>query len=367
MQRFVQKKPKLFDANNCFLCEKKTPEKLVCNPSPNSFDLLSDALNKLLPYQSQGTLKVPHIVGENCSQQLLREVDARWHLSCYKKYTLKKTLNSDEKRFTESMFDNAATCNNTEGGSKTEEFSASSTRHFTRSNSTIYTKDVCFFCDVEGDNKNPLHHVSCDSTGSSLQRAVELSSNDLWRVRLSESISPGDAHAIDVLYHKECWRKNVFHVLRKTQQPNNAKDNVNKRSTAAVASDVEFLRMVEDFLSEGNVTSMSDLHTTYLNVCSSNGLDAESCEVRSRRNLKQFLCNEVPDIVFTPAKQKNSSERVSFSVTRDAAMWKLEEETDEHQLKTLMKVALAIRKICDLSKKMEIQWKSGVCSRTCTE
>ena len=111
--------------------------------------------------------------------------------------------------------------------------------------------------------------------------------------------------------------------------------------------------MVEDFLSEGNVTCMFDLHTTYLNVCSSNGLDAESGEVRSRRNLKQFLCDEVPDIVFTPAKQKNSSERVSFSVTRDAAMWKLEEETDEHQLRTLMKAALVIRKICDSSKK----WK----------
>ena len=237
------KKPKLFDAYNCFLCEKKTPEKLVLNPSPKSFDTLSDALNKLLSYQSQGTLKVPLIVGEKCSQQLLQEVGARWHLSCYKKYTLKKTLNIEEKRFTESMFDNAATCDNTEGCSKTEEFTTSSIRHFTRSSSTIYIKDVCFFCDVEGSDKNPLHHVSYDSAGSSLQRAVELSANDLWRVRLSESISPGDAHAIDVLYHKDCWTTNVCNVLRKTRQPN----NVNKRSAAAIASDIEFCEWLKTF------------------------------------------------------------------------------------------------------------------------
>jgi len=32
--------------------------------------------------------------------------------------------------------------------------------------------------------------------------------------RLSNAISPSDAHAIDVRYHKLCWTQHVFHVLR---------------------------------------------------------------------------------------------------------------------------------------------------------
>jgi len=32
--------------------------------------------------------------------------------------------------------------------------------------------------------------------------------------RLSNAISPNDAHAIDLKYHKLCWTEHVFHVLR---------------------------------------------------------------------------------------------------------------------------------------------------------
>ena len=45
---------------------------------------------------------------------------------------------------------------------------------------------------------------------------MELSNNAVYRVRLSETITPGDAHAMDVLYHKTCWSRNVRNVLQKT-------------------------------------------------------------------------------------------------------------------------------------------------------
>ena len=336
------KKPRTVDSNDCFLCQTSTSENFVLKPTSQSYDILSQALNKLLLCESAGALKVPHVVGTHCSEQLLRELDARWHLSCYKRFTLRKTLENEEKRF-------AAKKQLPPSADEYEQqFASSSKEYFTRSSAPVYTKSRCFFCDGEGKDDNPLHHVSCDSSGSCLQRAVELSGNDSWRVRLAESISPGDAHAIDVLYHKACWTINVRNVLRRVE----AQDIVNSNA-ATIASDIEFIRLVEDFLSEGNVSCMSDLYTTYLNICCSNGLDPDSNIVRSRKNLKQFLYNEIPDIVFTPAKQRNSSARVSLSVTRDAAMWKLEEESDEHQLKMLMQAALVIHKICQSSKK----WK----------
>ena len=199
--------------------------------------LLSQALNTLLHCESTGTLVVPSVIGVNCTEQLLKELDVRWHLSCYKRYTLKKTLESEQKRFEEQ----------TQSPMPEDQPSSSSKDYFTRSNSTIYRKSSCFFCDGAGTKRNPLHHVSCDSSGSSLQTAVELSGSDLWRVRLAESISPGDAHTIDVLYHKACWTTNVRNVLRKTKDP----DKASQTNDAAIASDLEFIRLVEDFLSEG--------------------------------------------------------------------------------------------------------------------
>ena len=93
---------------------------------------------------------------------------------------------------------------------------SSQNSRFTRSSAQKYSKENCIFCDAAGSWRKPLHHVSFDAAGSALIRAVEISENDVLRVRLSECITPGDAHAIDVLYHKRCWTLNVVNVLRKT-------------------------------------------------------------------------------------------------------------------------------------------------------
>ena len=43
--------------------------------------------------------------------------------------------------------------------------------------------------------------------------------------RLSNAISPNDAHAIDLKYHMLCWTEHVFHVLR-DHASDNAKSTV---------------------------------------------------------------------------------------------------------------------------------------------
>ena len=51
-------------------------------------------------------------------------------------------------------------------------------------------------------------------------------------------------------------------------------------------------------------------------------------------------------IVFTSAKQRNSSERVSMAPTRDADLWLLWEDSDEYKLAILSQAATVIRKMC---------------------
>jgi len=61
--------------------------------------------------------------------------------------------------------------------------------------------------------------------------------------RLSNAISPNDANAIDLKYHKLCWTEHVFRVLR-----DHASDNA--KSTAAdlpmqMSCFIELINLVE--------------------------------------------------------------------------------------------------------------------------
>ena len=49
-----------------------------------------------------------------------------------------------------------------------------------------------------------------------------------------------------------------------------------------LGSDVKLIGLLEEFLENGNVTCMSGLHITYMNVCSSNGVDTSVCKVNER-------------------------------------------------------------------------------------
>ena len=96
-------------------------------------------------------------------------------------------------------------------------------------------------------------------------------------------------------------------MLRKNHKSTSGSVSANSSCTA---SELEFIHVIKDFLREGNVSCMSDGHTTYLNICSSNGVNVDEIKTHSRKELKNVMQMEIPGVVFTPAKQKNASERI---------------------------------------------------------
>jgi len=48
-----------------------------------------------------------------------------------------------------------------------------------------FDKTVCFFCEGKGNSKQPLHDVSTFSAGESLNEAINLSENNVLRVKRS--------------------------------------------------------------------------------------------------------------------------------------------------------------------------------------
>ena len=75
----------------------------------------------------------------------------------------------------------------------------------------------------------------------------------------------------------------------------------------------------------------------------SNGIDT-SMKIRSRRQLKLFIEDEIPDVEFSHPKHKNESNLVCLKHTKDAAVVKLEEDFYEEQFRTLLPAAQLIRK-----------------------
>ena len=69
-----------------------------------------------------------------------------------------------------------------------------------------------FVC--QENNSEQLYQVRTVNAGESLKEAVEQSDNDMLKTILSICIAPGNAHAIDVRYHKTCWTKYVLHGQR---------------------------------------------------------------------------------------------------------------------------------------------------------
>ena len=195
-------------------------------------------------------------------------------------------------------------------GSSASESSVSGT--FTRSQSTPFNKNVCFFCNDTAIERNKLHEVVAFNAGSSLKQAIEKSDDKELKVKLCTAIDAGDAHAIDIKYHKRCWAQHVTNVLRKKT------DTPETQSAAAeIAAEIEFLSMLEGILSEGNVPSMASLQTAYISIQMANYVQEPNCD---RRQLRQMIESKIPDVEFHKAKCVNESDRVSIKASRDAAI-----------------------------------------------
>ena len=196
-------------------------------------------------------------------------------------------------------------------------------------------KDVCFFCQKSGLRRNPLHKASTKRAGKHLRSAVELSNDDSLKVRLNTAIDPTDAHAIDVQYHNNCWNKYVCNVLRKANASGPSKSD----AETEIASEIEFLSLLDSLLADGNILSMSSLQATCHNIRAANGVKSPRVE---RKKLKLLIQEEISDVEFSNPLRKNESERVSLKQTKDKALSNVENSTPESEMQEMFNVARAL-------------------------
>ena len=218
----------------------------------------------------------------------------------------------------------------------------------TRSQTSPFDKNVCFFCEEIGNAKQPLHNVSTFSAGESLNEAINQSENDVLRVKLSTAVDATNAHAIDIKYHKNCWLRNVTNVIKKASFSDNSSSDL----VSEAAARIEFLATTQTALREGEILTMSELQNTFEELLRANDVKKAPC---SRKALKLLLLSEIPNIEFHKPRRVKESERVTIKETRDEAI-QLSENTKakcNEEMKVLFDAAATLRKAIHKSKRWE--------------
>ena len=142
---------------------------------------------------------------------------------------------------------------------------------FTRSGTTHLIKDSCFFCqDADGQL---LSTVRTENAGKELRQAVQVSQDAVLMTRLSTAISPHDAHTINVryMYHKPCWRRHVFHVLRDSahQEAKSSKNSLSMQKSCLI----ELINLINIKTQDKAYLPMDVIETTCISIRALRGTD----------------------------------------------------------------------------------------------
>ena len=321
------------DLSLCIICQEKNDENLVEKPSSHE-----KTLESIREWASYGELKYVRS-RDKLSSYSLNDLKERssWHRSCYKNTVHYGMLKRAKERYERQL----------EGPNvmrRKSSVTVEDSQQTTRSKTIPYDKNVCFFCDSDAAGyRQSLHNVMTSSAGESLRAAIEMSSNDKLRVKLSSAIDPSDAHAIDIKYHGKCWANHVTSVLRRGKSQALSTDQPASQRASKAAAQIEFLTMVENTLRNGTILTMSKLQEGYESILEANNVENPTC---TRKATKQLIQNEIQGVEFHRPKRVNESERVTIKSTRDFAIQQSENSIDDsnQEMKTLFDAAKFLRR-----------------------
>ena len=319
------------DYELCLVCQKQAGP-LVLNPRLPSYH------NLLEKVKERARLHDPECVPlqkrlEDCTQETLQRDKAVWHRGCYSKITNAVQMERARDRQQSSMSTGSYTPKFRGRRSRSVDDVANVTGPagpFTRSSTQPLNKNLCFFCQEDSDRQ--LFHVRTANAGQSL-----------LKTRYSTCIADGDAHAMDLKYHKGCWTKHVFHVLRDDTR----EGPKTKQSTTQVSSFVELLNIVDCQTNEGAYLSMQDVENTYVGMLGGTEALERHSPAFTRQWLKDKILSELPHV--KAVRQKNM-QRPSVLYCPEAceggmvhtAITSTDDDTDN--MKTLYKSAVFIRR-----------------------
>ena len=103
------------------------------------------------------------------------------------------------------------------------------------------------------------------NSGKALRQAAEISKDPMLMTRLSHAISPNDAHAIGLKYHKLCWTPHVFHVFS-DHASDNAKSTTADLSMQMSCLLIELINLIELQTQNKAYIHMDQIEATHISM-----------------------------------------------------------------------------------------------------
>ena len=333
----------------CILCQSDADkEELVRHPHVDSFQRVLDIVAERASVHDGNYVQV-HRRLQGFTRNTLCAHLAVYHRSCYANGTNKVLIQRARERHAHCLATGhyiAKKRGEKRGSAEMDEPGQStsiSSAPFTRSHTSPLDNDQCFFCQ-EGDDDEQLYQVRTENAGKSLKEAVERSKNDTLNTRLNTCIASGDAHSIDVRYHKTCWTKHVFHGKREESTSSSIPGH--QIPLLQRASLIELINLIDVQTQNQAYLPMEDLETTYVNILGNVGLD-NHVPTFNRKWLKEQILSALPHLKSCLQKDRRKSAILySPEACEDSMVHSALENRDdgEEKMKTLYCAAQLVRR-----------------------
>ena len=333
----IIKSPKneTIDITKCVVCQNnKKSENLVTQPIHGRKTLLNK-IKERANYLVNDYMSIDSKI--ICLSNSEKE-SVQYHRTCYSKATHQGHINKEKEKFNKTTSIKNETPNIYEDDNR-----------FTRSKTKPVMKDHCFFCQSLDISKH--HEIESPNTGKRLQSLIENSLRSELKVRLNTALNPVDARAIDVKYHKNCFKEE----LRKQKQllePKEEKrkdDDIGttniKRNNIETIVEIQIINAFGNEIRNGVILSMNDIKTACDDILHSYGLAHLKDERKfSKRSLKEIISKNIHHAVFTPQSNPNlphllHSNEVETRIVEDAIKY----QTTDDGMKKILDAANILR------------------------
>jgi len=242
----------------CVKCQQPDGT-LVNSPQPKSFEKFLESVRKRAEVCDGEYPVISRRLQQYTAADLCGK--ATWHIDCYKDTVNSSKIDRAVRAYERKLL------TVTEVKDVDKENNECNDRPFTRSARQPTTANACFFCNV-GEEKDALHEVSSLNVGRQIREAVELSNNREWQVKL-QPLNPDDARSIDIKYHLYCY---VKYVQRAGQYVSPAAAPSYDDRMHEASADTEFVYILRNMLSDGNIVSMETVRAMYEQLLESHGV-----------------------------------------------------------------------------------------------
>ena len=163
--------------------------------------------------------------------------------------------------------------------------------------------------------------------------------------------------ASDAIYHNLCWAK----ARRKAVPKQKAVENYVK-----TLSNVEILNRIENSLVDNStkLLDMNKLNEVYKKVLAKNGENPDNISSKYKKQLKELVEENLPEICFVPSNQENKPEKFTTKLTQAEAAKLYEEElSDAIDRRWLSKLAKKVRnEVLNQSWQFKYDFQHTACS-----